>query len=356
LNEIRYAISSHTENEMMASCSLVTESFGPEMGIAYEKRYKWQFLENPAGPGIILLAYDGEKVVGQITSIPGKYVFMNNIFATAIAGEWLCVSPEYRGRGIMSQLIQRRTKMEDDPFPFALDCPNNKSMRGFMKNGFNPMPIKQLIRPVKLSNCFAYRETPRKILKPFDKIWKKGSKIDNDESLVEEFSSPFDKAFDELFEDTKNENMIRQVRNAEFLNWRYRNVPGRDYKTIVSKGEDGKLRGYIVIKLHYVHGIHVGFIMDLLSKDLKAGKSLVRHALRYQWDNDVALSTAISFPNYVEYKSLRSEGFHIWPTFTCPSPVTPCIKTFNREQFKLDVQMLLDPKRWFFTFGDLQVN
>ena len=40
----------------------------------------------------------------------------------------------------------------------------------------------------------------------------------------------FDKRFDELFLSVLDLK-IRQVRSSEFLNWRYRGVPGRKYIT-----------------------------------------------------------------------------------------------------------------------------
>ena len=42
------------------------------MGTSYEQRYDWQYLHNPAGKGSILFAYEGEKPVGQIASIPSS--------------------------------------------------------------------------------------------------------------------------------------------------------------------------------------------------------------------------------------------------------------------------------------------
>jgi GNAT superfamily N-acetyltransferase len=357
LTQVRFVVSSHTEDEKKASSDLITECFDNAMGTAYEKRYNWQFLENPAGTGRILMAYDGEKLIGQIASIPCRYVYMDRHIPTAIAGEWLCVSPKYRGKGIMSELIHRRTKTEENPFPFVLDLPNKASMNGFLKANYYQMPMKLLTRPLKLSKCFAYKKVPRIILKPFDGIWERRGKIDFDEFILEEYSSPiYDGRFDELFNAANNKMMIRQVRNSEFLNWRYGNVPGRSYKTIVSRGEDGRLNGYIIIRLAVAYGISVGFIMDFVTKeDSESGKFLIRYALKYFWNNDAAVAAALCFPNCIEYQLLRKEGFFICPKRIRPNPFILCIKPFHDNQNQFDTTIMMDSNRWYFMFGDFQV-
>ena len=355
LNNISYSISSHTKEEIRASCDLVTESFGPKMGIAFEKRYMWQFLENPAGSGIILMAYDGNKLVGQLCSIPCNYVLMNKFYVTAIAGEWLCVSPHYRGKGLMLQLLNKRDNLEN-PFPFVLDSPNKKSLNGFVKYKCHTLPVKHLIRPVKLSHCIAYKKITKQIMSPLDKIWQKRDRAETDESLIEEYSSAFDNKFNELFETTKDNIMIRQVRNAEFLNWRYRKAPWRIYKTIISKGKDGKILGYIIISLAKIHGKSVGLIMDFWTKNAKCGKNLVRYALKYLWNNDVALASAISSPNCSEYRSLKSEGFYNWPQIVNPNPVKLFIKPRDENRVQIDPRVLLNSNNWFIMFGDFYFN
>ncbi len=355
LNKISYNISSHKKEEISASCDLVTESFGPEMGIAFEKRYIWQFLENPAGPGIILMAYDGNKLVGQLCSIPCNYVLMNKYYVTATAGEWLCVSPHYRGKGLMLQLLNKRANLEN-PFPFVLDSPNKKSLNGFVKYKCHTLSVKQLIRPVKLSHCFAYKKIPQQIMSPLDKIWQKRGRAETDESLIEEYSSSFDNKFNELFDTTNDNIMIRQVRNAEFLNWRYRKAPGMTYKTIISKGKEENILGYIIISLTTLHGIRIGLVMDFRTKNAKSGKNLVRYALKYLWNNDVALASAISSPNCLEYRSLKSEGFYNWPRIVCPNPVKLFIKPRDENRVQIDQSELLNSNNWFIMFGDFYFN
>jgi hypothetical protein len=351
---LRFVLSSHTEEERRSSTDLVKESFDNLVGTKYYEEYNWQFLQNPAGIGQVLIAYDDDKPVGQITSIPGRYRCMNADFMTAIAGEWVCVSPKYRGQGIMSKLINQIVTSND--FPFVIDLPNHDSMRGFLKSNYHPMTMKLLIRPLRLSRCFTHKKIPRVILKPFDGIWRNRKKIVTTESTTEEYASPkFDTKFDELFEKSNNKTLIMQVRNSDFLNWRYKDIQARNYKTLVST-RNGEINGYIIIRLAIAYDIKVGFIMDFFPNNTEDGRNLIHLSLKYFWDNKAAVAAALCFPDRNEYGLLRSEGFFTCPERLRPYPYTLCVRPSNSNANQFDTNMIIDSKRWQFTFGDFQLH
>ena len=351
---LRFALSSHTEDERRASMDLVKESFDNLMGTKYYEEYDWLFLQNPAGIGQVLIAYDDDKPVGQITSIPGRYRFMNTHFVTAIAGEWVCVSPKYRGQGIMSQLINQIANMNN--FPFVIDLPNHDSMRGFLKQNYERMHMKLLTRPLRISRCFTHKKIPRVILKPFDGVWRSRKKIVTSDSPIEEYTLPkFDTRFDELFEKSNNNTVIMQVRNSAFLNWRYNDVQARNYKTFVST-KNGEINGYIIIRLAIAYDIRVGFIMDFVPPNSEDGRNLIHLALKYFWENKAALAASLCFPDRNEYGLLRSEGFFICPERIRPYPYTLCVRPSNSNENLFDTNMILDSKRWQFNFGDFQLH
>ena len=154
---LKFVLSSHSEEEKSLVCDLVTECFGNWLGASYDKEYNWLFLENPAGTGAILIAYDEMKPVGQICSIPCRYAFMDTYIRTAIAGEYICVSSKYRGKAIMSELIRRRA-MDDDACPFVLDLPNNASMNGFLKGNYRQMSSKALNKTCQIIKMLCLQE------------------------------------------------------------------------------------------------------------------------------------------------------------------------------------------------------
>jgi hypothetical protein len=286
---------------------------------------------------------------------------MDSYVPTAVAGEWVCVSPKYRGMGLMSELMSRISKLRNSQFPFVMDMPNKASMNGFQKALYYEMALKFLVRPLRLSKCFVYKKLPRMLLRPFDAVWVKirwTERVDiSNKFTVKEYCLPtFDDRFDRLFNATNEIGIIKQVRNSVSLNWRYKNVPGREYKTIVCYGENGTLDGYIVLRLTIAYGIKVGFILDLVSKnDLEIGKSLISWALGYFWRNDAAIAAALCFPERKEYEMLKRESFFVCPQRIRPNPFILYIKRVYEKYNQYDVKILTDSNRWQFMFGDYQV-
>jgi hypothetical protein len=52
---------------------LARESFGNRIDVAYHEYCEWQYLKNPIGKRYVIIAYNGEKAIGQIASIPCLY-------------------------------------------------------------------------------------------------------------------------------------------------------------------------------------------------------------------------------------------------------------------------------------------
>lgn len=348
MNSIEYRLSTHSEDEKKSSLNLVKESFGSDVDIAYEEYYEWQYLKNPIGRGNVLLAYDGERAIGQIASVPCEYQILDKyVPASSIMN--LSVSSQYQGKGIMGQLLTQIQQTNESTLSIVV--PNGAAIKGYLKKSFHPMPMTFMVRPVKLSNYFHNHRVARGFLKPFDIIWKKKkttSKFD-----ISEYLSMFDERFNDLFNANNDCNTIRQVRDSKFLNWRYRNNPRRRYSTLIATGKDGVLEGYIIIRIAEIFGKRMGLIMDLVSrKDSDSGMSLIISALDSFRINGVALAMAVCFPERKQYEFLRKEGFFVCPTRFRPHPLTLCLKTSHEYQVKKDI--ILDCNNWFFMFGDYE--
>jgi GNAT superfamily N-acetyltransferase len=348
MSSIEYHLSTHTEEEKTSSLDLVKESFGSDVDIAYEEYYDWQYLKSPTGRGNVLLAYDGEKAIGQIASVPCVYQILDK-YAPVSAIMNLSVSSQYQGKGIMGQLLTRIQQTNESYLSIVV--PNAAAIRGYMKKYFQPLPMTFMLRPVRLSNYFHTHRLARTLLKPFDIIWKKKkitSKFD-----ITEYLSMFDERFNDLFNASYDYNTIRQVRDSKFLNWRYRNNPRRRYCTLIATGRDGILQGYIVIRIAQIFGKSMGLIIDLVTrKDSDSGRTLIVSALDFFRINGVALAMVVCFPERREYELLLKEGFFVCPARFRPHPLTLCLKISNEDQFKKET--IQDPNNWFFMFGDYE--
>jgi hypothetical protein len=348
MTSFKYVLSTHKEDEIRSSLSLVREAFGSDVDIAYEEYYAWQYLENPLGKGNLLMAYDGGRAVGQIASIPCTYK-IHDKYVPASSIMNLSVSSQYQGKGIMGELVSQIQKTTASLFYTVV--PNGAAIKGYLKKHFHSMPMEFMIRPVRLSHYFSNRRLISSSLKSFDVIWKK-KKLDSKFDVQEQVTM-FDKRFDDLLIDSDANNTIRQMRDSKFLNWRYRNNPRRKYSTLVATGQDGELQGYIILRITEIFGKSTGLIVDLVTqKGSDAARVLIVSALDYFWLNGAALAMVVCFPKMKEYKLLRKEGFFNCPARFRPHPLTLCIKVSDAHQTENHV--LINPDNWFFMFGDYE--
>ena len=347
MNPFQYHLSSHSEEQRIASLNLVRESFGKDVDIGYDDYYEWQYLKNPLGNGNVLLAYDGERAIGQIASIPCAYKVRGE-YVTASMTMNLSISSLYRGKGIMGELLSRIHKANQSLFYVAI--PNSESLKGHLRKGYYPVSLAFMIRPVMLSNYFYDRQVAIGFLKPFDFIWRK--KKTNSKLKIQEHQSIFDERFDELFNGIDNQNMITQVRNAKFLNWRYRTNPRRKYTTFIASRDDGKIEGYVIIRMTQIFGKSCGLIVDLLTQnDSHSARGLIATALDFFWINNVAIAMVTCLPNSREYGLFKNEGFIPCPKRFLHHPMALCLKV-SADQNK--THALAEPNDWFFMFGDYE--
>lgn len=342
---ISYKESAHSVKEKRDSIQLVKESFG-DVDMAYEDYYDWQFLQNPVGKGTILFAYDGDLPVGQVASIPCKYLMPGKEPVTVTLTMNVCVSPRYRGMGILTELMTRIHKVGQYSVPFSIGIPNDQSMKGHLKNKYQRLPMTLLIRPVILSDYFS-NSVIRKLARPFDILWRKGTDIE-----YQVYSERFDERFNDLT--NVHQKSIRQLRNSDLLNWRYIDNPRRKYKVFAAIDDYGEqVQGYLVARVVEVFGVKLGLVVDFVARnETQHVKNLVLNALRYFWENKVTFAAAVCFTSCIEYRLLRNGGFFLCPKRFRPHPLTLCVRLLDEVGYKEN--MLLNPNNWFFMFGDYE--
>lgn len=341
---MRFVISNHSGNDKKINNELMKQSF-EDINVASDEHYNWQYLENPVGKGIVLIAFDGEVPVGGYAAIPCLYQYNEKTFQIML-GMNLVVSPPFRGRGISTKLVLEFNKHINSS-QSIIGVPNDKATRLHMKNTRDFLKLTLLIRPVMLSKYF-HNKIASFIMKPFDKIWKKKNPV---KSL--EYKEMFDKRFDDFEKITRRENVIRQVRNSDFLNWRYKTNPKKKYKVFVVEKSNREIEGYIITRVAEFNGKQFGFVMDfVITNKSESIKQLVRNALNDFWDSKVSLAAVVCLTNDKEYEVLREEGFYICPDFLRPHPFKFFVKKLNLTAIKNNI--ILDPKRWFFMLGDYE--
>ena len=271
-------IREYKESDAEAIVGLFNEVYSASRDIDY---WKWQFMENPSGKPVIIVAEDDSKIVGQCTLIPNIISIKGEEF---FVGESIdaMISEDYRGQGLYEKMALKSYDVGKSEamkmrigFPttelytslfgetidarFVTDIPlfiNIYKMENFLV-GIVKLRIlaKILAVPSLLMAKFIYREKKIKIKNQY---------------VIKEIKE-FNEEFDLLWDKIKDESPIMKARSSKFLNWRIKDHPQIDYKTFASYLND-ELVGYIILKLEKRKvrknvDLTVGTIVDMIGVD-----------------------------------------------------------------------------------------
>lgn len=340
-----------SEQEKKQILDLISRTFG-NSEFADPSYYDWIYRKNSQGKPLIILANDEENddaIIGMEPIIPMKLIIEGNTVLSSLSCN-SAVNPNYRGRGIFSNLISSISKESAKKgFVGIYGVPNKNSYGIFMREGFEDVTrLPLLVRPLKLSNYF--NSLLRSLLRPFDSVWK----VKKTNVTIKLLEDRFSEDFETLIDKASKRIAIMQKRDKEFLNWRYKDHPTRDYKTFILK-EGSTLGGYIITRKVSIKGKNIGVITDFLvdsELNIEKLKDLVNAALIDLWKDYVSLAIATCRPGLTEYDILRKSGFILLPGFLKPEPLYFIVKTFDNNTI---FNKLKSFENWFFSFGDYDV-
>lgn len=324
---------------------LLKESFGDywtaKQSIYTKEYWQWLYRDNPAGGSINFVAESQDRIVGHFPSVL-EWLKIDSDLHSAGMVLHLTTHRDFRRKGIFKTLGQASwEQLRQDNIPFSIAFPNDQSRPGFVKKlGFSsvatlPLLIKPL-RPALLSF----------LLSPLRK-WRK------DDSLKIEAREHFGPEFDSFWRHSMSQAKIMQKRDAQFLNWRFKQRPNQDYQ-IVAALRNRELLGYIVTRKVNISHRRVGIIMDhiVLPGRMDVFRSLLSHALDGFKQAGLDLSCVACMKNNIYYKALRAEGF-----FRLPSRLNPrkLILVGRVNQDTPAKGIFLDKRNWFLSFADWDV-
>lgn len=116
---------------------LFLQSLGTEGGVPTAKFWQWKHVNNPFGESPVLLALDGEKIVGLRAFMRWQWSVNGNTYPAFRAVD-TATHPDYRGRGIFRKLTTQLvdTIVKEEPHSFIFNTPNSMSRPGYLKMGW----------------------------------------------------------------------------------------------------------------------------------------------------------------------------------------------------------------------------
>lgn len=347
---------SFNESYLKKMVDMTIDNYGLEEAISHEEFVRHEYLENPAGSPIIELAVDDESdaLAGQYVTCPHLFSVNGSIIKAILSLNTL-TRKEYRGQGIFTKLAEKAYESaKQSGYAFCYGAPNPNSHPGFIKKlAFNDlfyMPIYvKVLKPSRITkekfNMFL-----SVLAYPFNVFFL--SRSVKDQNIIELNKENY-RLMDSFWSCISSKYSIIGVRDAEYIYYRYLNVPIREYYPFVYL-TNGKPVAYIVTRIRPVSGITTGMIADFLYLDgfEKEAKKLLKHTCKFIKKKKVGMMGCVMMETSSETKVLKKCNFFKCPKKILPQPTPMIIRLFDESYAN---SKLMDYKQWFFTAGDYDV-
>ena len=318
--------------------------------------WRWMHINNPAGISRIWLAEDGSKIVSQYPVILEDMKIGEEIIKAAQLIDTM-THPEYRRQGLFSTLGKKAlTKMENGGVQFVYCFPTQEVYPLHIKSGWHDVCIFQvMIKPLNLKSILRkYFVRNRLLLNIFTisgnliiKTFFRSKKVPDEDKLKVREITRFDDRINDFWNKISDDYNIIRIRDKEYLNWRYVDVPNADYTIYVAEEED-EICGYIVLGCRNENCLTWGYIYDILAlmdrEDII--QRLIAKAIEYFRDANVDAITTKMVASEVYRKSFLRNGFI--PRFRSKGRFI----AYNASN-EISDEFLKNPKNWFIQQGDL---
>ncbi len=268
----------------------------------------WKFHKNPAGQGIVMVAEDSNKIVGQFALMPMWLRLGNEVVLGAQSLDTM-THPSYRNQGMFILLAKAcMTLAKNKGIEVLYGFPNEYSYHGFVNrlNWDYVGSIPNWVRVLKSDGFTSYPSLIRQIMSlglPFLPIGHsnfRGIEIRVEAPIKDEVVSLVNSTFRD-----KESEICRVERSKEWVKWRFDPASQRHYVWF-SAYRDGKLAACAVLRIS--DWATCTPVVDVLGVDTRALEIVVSKATRYAKQIGLPLVAAVTNYTNVE-RALKSCGY-----------------------------------------------
>jgi hypothetical protein len=238
--------------------------------------WRWRFEQPPAGPAAIHLVEQDGEVVGHIAHLPFPTWVEGTRRLLAHGGDTM-VLRSFRGGSGMKRLLDTFLASAGR-FDLRMNFPEDRAATAFERYGAGTMIglLPNWIRRYEVS-----RPLPRR-LAPFVRVGLRVANLiaDSPPSRLEVAPLELGSEVDELAAASAEFAPCIRIRDAAYLRWRWLEQPGGHWRLLGVRGRQGTLRGLVVFGLEERDNRPSGIVVDLLARDARAMRALLRAACR----------------------------------------------------------------------------
>jgi len=256
---------------------------GEDLEKADPAYWRWEFVDNHAGPAHLYVAADGDRIVGHYAVIPQTFVLDRQRLAGSIVVD-VMTHPDYRFQGMFTTIgafaladCERRSGLE-----FTTGYPIREAViPGHLKVGWRiRFLIGTYVMPLRMGPLLAARlrwlgkvpglatvlgAVPGLLLRTFGAFrLRRGA----DASVTIERRDTVDRvrleALWQRVERAPPERTVLQERTARYLEWRFDRNPRRDYVWHLAVDRSGVVQGFVVSRLAKLLAVDATIVVDVL--------------------------------------------------------------------------------------------
>lgn len=322
-----------------------------------DEEWEWKFKSSR----ILIATNDNDDVISLRPTVLLKLKF-NDQEITAGMNVDVMTHPDYRRLGIFSDLVKNSFQMlKEAEVPIVYTFPNQFSFPGYIKRikWSHTASIPLLVRVIKPENIiksYFKNSTLINILNPIattfnNIIFDRSYNLKNNDISVSQIPF-FGKEFDILWYDLSKTFKISVIRDSHYLNWRYTERPGYDYK-IFSATNNGALKGYMVLRNDEMFGLNLGLIVDLIAENDETCYCLINKAIEMFKKSEMDIVGCLMLENSPYFNIIKKSGFIKTPQRFSPKEF---FFVNNVDEEKLDPEEAYSGKNWYITFGDIDIS
>lgn len=325
-----------TPEDKPAMIELLKKSLGESLIPKSEAFWCWKHEDNPFGHSYVLLAEEGQQLVGLRAFMQWKWQWKGQTYKSIRAVD-TATHPDHQGKGIFKKLtLQQAEACKNQGIHFVFNTPNEQSRPGYLKMGWvaqGKMPLKlKVVQPVSLL---------------YSKFFQKNKNVSPiDQSIpAQEWNQD---VFQLLNKYVQNEHQLTTALSPAYIKWRYADNPLFKYHYITDNDN------FILISRVKTHSFTkelriVDFILINPNADPRSINKFIKKSV-VQFCKSYGISfVSLSGQQYQTYKKYF-EWMGIVPVRSLGPIVT--LKDLNMNGHFQD---LLNVKNWGYSLGDMEL-
>jgi hypothetical protein len=281
----------------------------------------WKFCDRPGKPSLLAVAVSENKIVGLSSNTFQKIKVGENLYQ-ASTGTDAAVEPEYRRKGIMKKTMALRDQVRKDigvamtwsftSNPILINMYKKEGRCTYPEKIVQLNRIKDVDKHVKNRGwkypmLYSLGISTLKIINSLFNFRRNHKTSDVRIASLDKFDDRYNQFWDKV----KLQYNFIVERRSEYMNWRYMDPRGGDYRVRVACRGD-EILGYCVSRIDQKNlDYPEGFIVDFLCKPSYdcASKLLLDDAINYFDENDVNNVKSLIVNGHPYVKLFLSRGF-----------------------------------------------